>query len=60
MIILHVRVLPFIVTYDNQQENTKIKTFLVDSTLPTTLFEALHRKDSGKKGKKGKKGGKKK
>jgi len=44
-----------------KQDNVKIKTFLVDSTLPTTLFDALHRKDSGgKKGKgKGKKGKKK-
>jgi hypothetical protein len=35
--------------------NDKIKTFLVDATLPEPLFNALHKKDSGKKGKKGKK-----
>jgi Leucine Rich repeat len=38
-------------------ENTQIKQFLVDATLPNALFEALHRKDVGGGGKK--KGGKK-
>jgi hypothetical protein len=42
------------------QDNTRIKTFLVDATLPTTLFEALHRKDAGGKKGKGGKGKKKK
>ena len=42
-------------------ENTKIKEFLVDLTLPMELFEQLFRKGGAKKGKKGgKKGGKKK
>lgn len=41
----------------------QIKHFLVDATLPTALFEALHRRDTGGAGKKkggGKKGKKKK
>jgi hypothetical protein len=38
-------------------ENTKIKEFLVDLTLPMPIFEVLFRKGGGKaKGKKGKKG----
>lgn len=41
-------------------ENTKIKEFLVDLTLPMDLFEQLFRKGGGKKKGKGKKGGKKK
>lgn len=32
---------------------SKIKHFLVDATLPTPLFEALHRRDTGGGGKKG-------
>ena len=40
--------------------NTNIKTFLVDSTLPTPLFEAIHRKEGGGKKGKGKGKGKKK
>ncbi|CAM9861997.1 unnamed protein product [Scytosiphon promiscuus] len=39
-------------------EQNRIKHFLVDATLPTPLFEALHRRDSGGGGKKGKGGGK--
>lgn len=39
---------------ENEQ---RIKHFLVDATLPTPLFEALHRRDTGGGG--GKKGGKK-
>jgi hypothetical protein len=39
-------------------DNTKIKEFLVDLTLPMPLFEQLFRKAGGKKG--GKKKGKKK
>lgn len=41
-------------------ENTKIKEFLVDLTLPMPLFEVLFRKAGGGKKKGGKKGGKKK
>jgi len=41
------------------EENTRIKEFLVDLTLPMPLFEQIFRKNS-KKGKKGKKKGKKK
>lgn len=41
-------------------ENSKIKEFLVDLTLPMPIFEQLFRKAGGKKGAKGKKGGKKK
>jgi hypothetical protein len=43
-------------------ENTKIKEFLVDLTLPMPIFELLFRKGGGKakgKGKKGKAKGKK-
>lgn len=36
-------------------ENTQIRQFLVDATLPTPLFEALHRKDTDGGKKKGKK-----
>lgn len=36
-------------------ENTKIKEFLVDLTLPMPLFEQLFRKAGAKKGGKGKK-----
>ncbi len=39
-------------------DNTRIKEFLVDLTLPMEIFEKLNRKAGGKKGKKGK-GGKK-
>jgi hypothetical protein len=39
-------------------DNKQIRQFLVDATLPSPLFEALHRQDAG--GKKGKKGGGKK
>eukprot|EP00640_Fibrocapsa_japonica_P002235 CAMPEP_0113934316 /NCGR_PEP_ID=MMETSP1339-20121228/1651_1 /TAXON_ID=94617 /ORGANISM="Fibrocapsa japonica" /LENGTH=344 /DNA_ID=CAMNT_0000936063 /DNA_START=66 /DNA_END=1100 /DNA_ORIENTATION=+ /assembly_acc=CAM_ASM_000762 len=45
------------------QDNARIKQFLVDATLPTALFEVLHRRDTSggkKKKKKGKKGKKKK
>lgn len=43
------------------ENERQIKHFLVDATLPTPLFEALHRRDSGGGGKKGgKKKGKKK
>lgn len=38
-------------------EQNRIKHFLVDATLPTPLFEALHRRDTGGAGKKGKKKG---
>jgi len=41
-----------------RQENTRIKQFHVDSTLPTAVFETLYRE--AKKEKKGKKGKKKK
>jgi hypothetical protein len=41
-------------------DNSKIKEFLVDLTLPMPLFEQLFRKAGGKKGGKGKKGKKKK
>jgi hypothetical protein len=40
--------------------NTKIKEFLVDLTLPMPLFEQLFRRAGAKKGGKGKKGKKKK
>lgn len=43
------------------ENERQIKHFLVDATLPTPLFEALHRRDTGGGGKKGgKKKGKKK
>lgn len=38
----------------------KIKHFLVDATLPSGLFDALHRRDAGGGKKKGGKKGKKK
>ena len=41
-------------------ENTKIKEFLVDLTLPMPIFEKIFRKGGAGKGGKGKKGGKKK
>jgi hypothetical protein len=41
-------------------ENTKIKEFLVDLTLPMPLFELIFRKGGGGKAKKGKGKGKKK
>lgn len=39
-------------------DNTRIQEFLVDLTLPLTMFEQIFRRDQGgkKKGKKGKKG----
>ena len=40
------------------QENTRIKSFHVDASLPTALFETIYRE--AKKEKKGKKGKKKK
>lgn len=42
------------------EENTRIKEFLVDLTLPMPLFMLIFRRPGGKKGKKGKGGGKKK
>ena len=39
------------------ENKSQIKHFLVDATLPTPLFEALHRRDTGGGGKKGKKKG---
>lgn len=41
-------------------ENTKIQEFLVDLTLPLTMFEQIFRRDQGGKKKGGKKGKKKK
>ena len=49
-----------IMTEAINSENTKIKEFLVDLTLPMPLFEQLFRKAGAKKGGKGKKKGKKK
>jgi hypothetical protein len=40
-------------------ENTKVKEFLVDLTLPMPIFEQLFRKGGGKAKGKGKKGKKK-
>jgi hypothetical protein len=40
-------------------ENTKVKEFLVDLTLPMPIFELLFRKGGGKAKGKGKKGKKK-
>merc|ERR1712072_1203284 len=44
------------------KDNTRIKRFLVDCTLPDEIFQTLYRNEStkAKKGKKGKKGKKKK
>jgi hypothetical protein len=40
-------------------DNTRIAEFLVDLTLPLSIFEQIFRRDLGGKGKKGKKGKKK-